>query len=196
MVETTLSVTAILAILALAWAGIAFGVFYELTSTLSLFWAMMVTLRYWYLATGLIAGWVPAVGSYAAFLAYWSLFLIGCLPLIVVMNRVTQDSVPRYPKVVDSVLGFVFGLTSAVILVCSVMTSLPAIVPKVWEPYDHNALLLPFDRAPIAAYQYIEKNWFDISEADPGHTRFPTFKKEDADNFQKYWDDGSGRLNP
>jgi hypothetical protein len=187
MVETALSVTAILLILALAWAGIAFGVFYELTSTLLLFWAMMVTLRYWYLATGLVAGWVPAAGSYAPFLAYWALFLVGCVPLIIVMNRVTQDSIPRYPKVVDSVLGFIFGFTSAVIVVCSVMTSLPVIVPKVWEPYNHDALLLPFDRAPIALYQYIERNWLGIADTDPAHARFPTFEKKDLDDYQKYW---------
>lgn len=187
MVETILSVFAILLILALAWAGIAFGVFYELTSTLLLFFAMMITLRYWFLATGLILSWVPAAGSYAAFIAYWALFLIGCLPLIAVMNGITQDSVPRYPRIVDSVLGFIFGLTSAVILICSVMTSLPVVVPKVWAPYDRGALLRPFDRAPILTYRYIEKNWLGISETNPAHTQFPTFEKADLDDFEKYW---------
>jgi uncharacterized membrane protein required for colicin V production len=187
MVETILSVFAILVILALAWAGIVFGVFYELTSALLLFIAMIVTLRYWYLATGLILSWVPATGSYAAFIAYWALFLIGCLPLIAVMNGITQDSVPRYPKVVDSVLGFIFGFASAVILMCSIMTSLPVIVPKVWAPYDRSALLLPFDRAPITTYQYLEKNWLGIATTDPAHTRFPTFEKTDLDDFEKYW---------
>lgn len=187
MVEISISVAAILAILALAWAGIMFGVFYELTSTLLLFWAMMITLRYWYLATGLLLSWIPAAGAYAPFLAYWTLFLIGCLPLIIVMNRVTQDSVPRYPKVVDSILGFIFGFTSSVILVCSVMTSLPAIAPKVWEPFDRQALLLPFDRLPIAVYQYVEQDWLGITSSDPGHTRFPTFEKTDGEDFQKSW---------
>jgi hypothetical protein len=187
MVETTLSVAAILAILALAWAGIAFGVFYELTSTLLLFWAMMITLRYWYLATGLLLSWVSMPASYACFIAYWALFLIGCLPLIAITNRVTLDSVPRYPRIVDTTLGFVFGLISAVILICCVMTSLSVIVPKLWEPYDRNALLRPFDRTPISVYQSIERDWLRIPVTDPGHTRFPTFEKAGVDDFQKYW---------
>lgn len=187
MVETSLSVAAILVILALAWAGIKFGVFYELTSTLLLFWAMMITLRYWYLATGLLLSWVPAAGSYAPFLAYWALFLIGCLPLIIVMNRITQDSVPRYPKVVDSVLGFIFGLSSGIIIVCSVMTSVPAITPKVWPAYNRDALLLPLDRVPIETYRYIEQHWVGVLETDPAHTRFSTFEKEDWDDPQKNW---------
>ena len=187
MVETSLTVAAILAILALAWAGTTFGVFYELTSTLLLFWAMMVTLRYWYLATGLLLAWVPAAGAYAPFLAYWALFLIGCLPLIVVMNRVTEDSIPRYPKVVDSVLGFIFGLISGIIVVCSVMTSVPVIAPKVWAPFDRHALWLPFDRFPIAVYQHIEQDWLGVASSDSGHSRFPTFEKADVEDTQKYW---------
>ena len=48
MIPLILSLGAIVLILSLAWGGAAaFGVFYELTSTVLLFFAMMVTLRYW-----------------------------------------------------------------------------------------------------------------------------------------------------
>lgn len=187
MVEVILSIMAVVLILSLAWGGMIFGVFYELTSSLLLFFAMMVTMRYWYEATRWIESVMPGAGSYGAFGAYWAMFLIGCLPLILVLNRVTQQAVPRYPRIVDTVLGLVFGFISATILVCCVMTSLSVIAPKVWEPYNSNALTVPFDRFPIAMYETIEGRWLGVPKTNPGHTRFPTFEKADADNFQKYW---------
>jgi uncharacterized membrane protein required for colicin V production len=187
MVELILSIAAIAVILLFAWGGILFGVFYELTSALLLFLAMMVTMRYWYEATRWIESIMPGAGGYGAFGAYWAMFLIGCLPLILVLNRVSQQAVPRYPKVIDTVLGLIFGFIAAAILVCCVFTSLSVIVPKIWEPYNRDALTVPFDRVPIVVYQHIEEQWLGIPKTDPGHTRFPTFEKADVDNFQKYW---------
>ena len=187
MIPLILSIGAIVLILSLAWGGaIVFGVFYELTSSVLLFFAMMVTLRYWYEATRWVESVMPGAGAYGAFGAYWAMFLVGCLPLILVLNRVTQDAVPRYPRIIDQVLGFVFGLIAATILVCCVMTSLSVIVPQIWDSYNHNALTVPFDRYPIAVYQGIEHG-VGIKPNDPGRTRFPTFENKDADDFKKYW---------
>jgi uncharacterized membrane protein required for colicin V production len=186
-IPVILSIAALVLILTLAWGGAAvFGVFYELTSSVLLFFAMMVTLRYWYEATRWVESVMPGAGAYGAFGAYWAMFLAGCLPLILVLNRLTQEAVPRYPKLIDLVLGFVFGFIAATILVCCVMTSLSVITPKIWEPYNHDALTVPFDRYPIAVYRRIE-GIVGINTNDPGHTRFPTFEKQDADDFQKYW---------
>lgn len=187
MVEVILSILALVLILSLGWGGTIFGVFYELTSSLLLFFAMMVTMRYWYEAAGFVESMMPGAGAYGAFGAYWAVFLLGCLPLILVLNQVTQQAVPRYPRVVDTVLGFVFGLISSTILVCCVMTSLSVIAPTIWEPYNHDALTVAFDRFPIAVYQRIEEQCLGIQKADPGHTRFPTFEKADQNDFQKYW---------
>jgi uncharacterized membrane protein required for colicin V production len=186
-IPVILSLGAIVLILTLAWGGAAvFGVFYELTSSVLLFFAMMVTLRYWYEATRWVESVMPGAGAYGAFGAYWAVFLAGCLPLILVLNRVTQEAVPRYPKLIDWALGFVFGFIGATILVCCVMTSLSVIVPTIWEPYNRDALTVPFDRYPIAIYQQIE-DVVGVKTNDPGRTRFPTFEKKDADDLQKYW---------
>jgi uncharacterized membrane protein required for colicin V production len=187
MLELILSIAAILVILSLARLGVLFGVFYELTSALLLFLAMMITLRYWYEAARWIESTLPGAGAYGAFGAYWTMFLVGCLPPILVLNRVTQQAVPRYPKFIDMALGVVFGFIAATILICCVFTSLSVITPKIWEPYHHEALAIHFDRFPIDVYQHIEQQWLGVGEKDPGHTRFPTFEKADADNFQKYW---------
>jgi uncharacterized membrane protein required for colicin V production len=187
MVEVILSIAAIVLILSSARFGVFFGVFYELTSTLLLLFAMMVTLRYWYVTTRWIESVMPGAGAYGAFGAYWALFLAGCLPLILALNRITQWAVPRYPKIIDVVLGVLFGATAATILVCCVFTSLSVVGPKIWEPYNRDALTVPFDRFPIAVYREVEQRWLGIPETDPGHTRFPTFDKADADDFQKYW---------
>lgn len=187
VIPVILSIAAIVLILTLAWGGgMVFGVFYELTSSVLLFFAMMVTLRYWYEATRWVESVMPGAGAYGAFGAYWAVFLAGCLPLILMLNRVTQQAVPRYPRVVDIVLGFIFGFVAATILVCCVMTSLSVIAPKIWEPYNRDALTVSFDQKPIEVYQYIE-NAIGVKADDPGHTRFPTFEKKDADDFQKYW---------
>jgi hypothetical protein len=186
VIPVILSILALVLILSLAWGGTLFGVFYELTSSLLLFFAMMVTMRYWYEATRFVESVMPGAGAYGAFGAYWALFLLGCLPLILVLNQVTQQAVPRYPRIVDMLLGFVFGLISSTILVCCIMTSLSVIVPKIWEPYNPEALTVRFDQKPIEVYQYIE-NAIGVKTNDPGHTHFPTFEKENADDFQKYW---------
>ena len=186
-IPVILSLAAIALILMLAWGGaIAFGVFYELTSSVLLFFAMMVTLRYWYEAARWVESVMPGAGAYGVFGAYWAVFLAGCLPLILMLNRVTQESVPRYPKIIDVVFGFIFGFVAATILVCCVMTSLSVIVPKIWDAYNPNALTVRFDQKPIEVYQYIE-NAIGVKTNDPGRTRFPTFEKNDADDFQKYW---------
>ena len=177
----------IVLILSLAWGGVLFGVFYELTSSLLLFFAMMVSLRYWYEATRWLESVMPGAGAYGALGTYWAVFLLGCVPLILVLNRVTYAGGAALPENYRSVLGFIFGFISATILVCCVMTSLSVVVPTIWEPYNRNALMLPFDRFPIAVYEEIEDHWLGIPKTDPGHTRFPTFEKADADDFQKYW---------
>src|SRR5229473_3043988 len=108
MVETVISAAAIFFILAWARVGVTFGAFYEAVSTVLLLLAMLITLRYWYPLTRWINTWAPDAGSYGAFGAYWAMFLVGCLPLIVVLSRISQQSVPRYPKLVDGVLGGAF----------------------------------------------------------------------------------------
>lgn len=187
-VEIILFALAVLFILGLGRLGMHFGAFYEVTSTLMLFLAMMVSLRYWYSMSRWVATWWSTdEASYATFGSYWALFLLGCLPLLVVMSRVTQESLPKYPAIVDAVVGLVFGTISAAILVCCVMTSLSVIAPKIWEPYNRAALPLPLDTAPIRVYQKLERDWIHITTNDLGHTRFPTFEKADADNMDKYW---------
>ena len=84
-------------------------------------------------------------------------------------------------------LGAVFGFVAASILVCSIFTSLSVVAPKIWEPYNREALTFPLDQYPIALYQGIEEHWFGVSKTNPGHTRFPTFEKADVDTFEKYW---------
>lgn len=190
MTEPIISILAILLILYLGKAGAAYGLFFELISTVLLLFALLVTLRYWYVATQIVQSLTLISGSYAAyaaFVAYWVLFLLGCAPLLVVMKMVNEDSLPKYPNSLDNSLGFVFGMSSAAIFICVLMTSLSVIMPKVWEQYDNGALLIPLDKAPIAGFQYIERNWYGITTNNPAYTRFPTFKKADADSFEKYW---------
>ena len=79
-----------------------FGVFYELTSSLLLFFAMMVTMRYWYEATRWVESVMPGAGAYGAFGAYWAVFLLGCLPLILVLNRVTEEALLKRRRLLNS----------------------------------------------------------------------------------------------
>src|SRR5438477_476743 len=84
---------------------------------------------------------------------------VGETPLMVLTALVERKSTPRYPRVIDAVVGLIFGAMSATILVCTVMTSLSVIMPKVWSDYDRQKLILPMDRVPIAVYQAVEKRW-------------------------------------
>jgi len=116
-------------------------------------------------------------------------FLAGSLPLILVLNRVTQESVPRYPKIIDVVFGFIFGFIAATILVCCVMTSLSVIAPKIWEPYNRDALTVRLDRFPIAVYQDIE-DAVGVKTSDPGRTRFPSLTRTTRTIFRSTGSEG------
>jgi hypothetical protein len=185
--EIVISILAFLIILGMARLGMYFGAFYEVTSTVFLFFAMMFALRYWYLITRLLSPWFSGQNGYAAFGAFWIAFLVGSIPLIILMARVGWESSPRYPRVVDAALGLLFGAVSSAILVCTVMSSLSVIVPKVWSGYNPDKLILPMDKVPIEMYQAVEQRWLGVGPKDPGHTRFPTFEKNDADDLYKYW---------
>jgi uncharacterized membrane protein required for colicin V production len=187
MVELIVSIVCLLLILYMGRMGAAFGMFFEMTSAVLLFFAMLASLRYWYPFSQWFGSVAPISGAYATFVSYWVLFLLGSIPLMVVLKFVNEDSRPKYPTVLDNLLGFLFSATSGAIVICAVMTSLSVIVPKVWEPYERTALLVPLDTVPISVYQAIERGWFGIAEKDPTHTRLPTFEKADADNAEKYW---------
>ena len=187
MFEPALSILAIGLILYLGRLGIIFGVFRELISALWLFFAMMVTLRYWWLATAGVMANTPLTGANAALVAFWSVYLVACLPLLVLARFMQKDVVALYPRMLDMLLGPVFGTFSAVILVSCLMLSLSVFLPKIWEDYQPTGLIVRLDKLPINVYQVVEGKWLGITEKNPGHARFPTLEKADVDDFQKYW---------
>ena len=187
MFEMILSIIALVLVLYLGRMGASFGLFYEMTSMLLLFFAMMVTLRYWFLFTGVIVSVTPLEGPYAAFVAYWCLFLLGCLPLIGAMKIINEDSRPKYPTALDAPLAFVFGTVAAAIFVCSVMTSFSVILPKVWEPYERSDLLVPLDEIPFKVYRFVEGKLLGVKKGDPAQTPLPTLGNTEADDFEKFW---------
>lgn len=187
MIEVIITIFAIILILYLGRVGASFGLFFEMTSALLFFLAMMVTLRYWHQATILFNSLVPFGPAYAVFWGFLLSFILGCIPLIVVIKYVNEDARPKYPNWLDTVLGFVFGTISASIVVCCAFTLMSVILPKAWRDYDPSALFLRLDQYPIQVFQAIESGLFGIGEHDPRHTPLPTLEKADLDNFDKYW---------
>jgi uncharacterized membrane protein required for colicin V production len=187
MVETILTIFAILVILYLGRVGASFGMFFEMTSTVFFFFAMLVTMRYWHQATQIFNSIVPFGNAYAAFWGFLLLFILGCLPLLWVLKNVNDESRPKYPEILDTVLGFVFGALSSGIVICCVFTLMSVIVPKAWADYDPSNSFLRLDRVPIATMRFIESTFFGIGEADPARTRLPTLEKSDLDDFEKFW---------
>ena len=188
MFEPVLSFLAIALILYLGWLGIFFGVFQELSNTLWLFFTMMVTLRYWWLVTDWLMAHTSITGAHAVIIAFWSVFLVvACVLLLMLSRFMEKDAVAKYPKLLDSVLGGIFGVLSAVILISCMMLSLSVLMPKIWESYERTGLIAPLDELPIKVYRTVEEKWLGLAEKDPGHTLLPTLKKTDVDDFKKYW---------
>jgi hypothetical protein len=191
MVEPILTVCAVLLILYLGRVGASYGLFFELTSTVLFFFAMLVACRYWYLFTQLVNTQTPFGHAYSAFWGFLLLFILGCIPLIALLKTVNEDAQPKYPPLFDVVVGFVFGSLSAAIIICSTFTMMSVIMPKAWDAYDPErlgVLGIRLDRAPIAVYRFIEQTVFGIGEDDAGRTRLPTLDKADLDDFEKYWE--------
>ncbi|MGD0016892.1 MAG: CvpA family protein [Verrucomicrobiia bacterium] len=188
MFEPILSFIAIGLIFYLAWLGIFFGVFQELSNTLWLFFTMMVTLRYWWPVTDWLMANTSITGANAVIIAFWSVFLtVACVVILVLSRLMEKDAMAKYPKLLDSVLGGVFGFLSAVILISCMMLSVSVFMPKFWEPYERTGLVAQLDEIPIKMYRTVEGKWLGIGVKDPGHTLLPTLKKADVDDFKKYW---------
>ena len=47
--------------------------------------------------------------------------------------------------------------------------------------------MVRLDKMPIALFQHIERDWFQIPPTDPTHTKLPTLDKTKADDPDKYW---------
>lgn len=185
MVEPIISIACLLLILYLGRMGAAFGMFFEMTSTVLLLFAMLATLRFWYPFSQWFSAVGPVSGIHAIFVSYWILFLLGSIPLIVVMKQVNEDSRPKYPAILDKVLGFLFGAASGAIVICAVMTSLSVILPTLWKDYEHRQILFSLDTLPLTVYQEIENNVAGIDDKDPSHTRFPSLEREDIQEAEK-----------
>jgi len=185
--EVILSILAVIVILYLGRVGASFGLFFEMTSAVLFTFAMLVTMRYWYHATQIFNSIVPVGPAYSAFWGFLLLFILGCIPLIAVMKSVNEDARPKYPNLLDTILGFVFGTISAAVVVCCVFTLVSVLLPKAWKDYDPNALFFRLDQYPIQVYQFVEQDVFGVTDKDPGHTRLPTLEKGDLDDFEKYW---------
>jgi uncharacterized membrane protein required for colicin V production len=168
------------------------GLFHELTNMLSLLTGLWVALRYWYPVTAYLHGKlggssvvVPA--GNAALVAFWALMLASALPLLLVFNRLDERFIPRYPRTVDAASGLVCGVGTSLIVVCGVMMSVSVFAPKIAPSYDRDTLLVPWDRLPITAYRRLESGWLGMTNNAPGKTRFPTFDKENVDDFDSFW---------
>jgi hypothetical protein len=148
---------------------------------------MMVTLRYWWLATAVLMANTPLSVVNAALVAFWAVFLMACVPVLVLTRFMQKDVVAPYPRILDLLLGPVFGIISATIVVSCLMLSLSVFMPKIWDGYQPTGLVVRFDTLPMEVYQSVEQKWLGITEKDPGHTRFPTLEKADVDDFEKYW---------
>ena len=187
MIETIISVVALLLILEMGRLGSLFGFFLELTSTLLLFFAMMVGLRYWFVATQLLRLHATIPVPYAMLICFWTVFVACSVPLVLLTQRISEDKVPRYPRRFDALLGFVFGVASGTILVCIVLTSLSIVLPTMWTTYDQSRLLVPLDQVPLRAYRFVEQNCLRIPADDARHTPLPTLVATNAEDVAQVW---------
>lgn len=187
MIEGIISILALLLLLELARLGMSFGFFTETANTFLVFFSMMIALRYWHAVTGLLVTVAPVPPVHAALIGFWVLFLIACAPLMWLTKRVDEDAAPRYPRWLDAGLGAVFGAVSGAMIICVVMMSLSIVLPGIWTTYERSNLMVPLDRAPLAAYRFVEQNLLGIPADDPRRTPLPTLDKNDAATLEKYW---------
>lgn len=187
MIETVISVVALLLILELGRLGSLFGFFLELTSTLLLFFAMMVSLRYWFVATQLLRSHATIPVPYAMLICLWAVFVACSVPLVLLTQRIGEEKTPRYPRRLDALLGFVFGVASGTILVCIVLMSLSVILPTMWTTYDHTRLLVPLDQVPLQVYRLVEDKCLRIPADDVRHTPLPALVATNAEDVTQSW---------
>ncbi len=187
MTEGILSVLALLLLLELTRLGMSFGFFTEAANTLLVFFAMMISLRYWFVVTRLLVMVAPVPPVYAALMGFWLMFLIGCAPLVWLTKKVDEEVAPHYPRWLDAGLGAVFGAASGAVIICVVMMSLSIVLPTIWTTYERSNLMVPLDQAPLVAYRFVEQHVLGIPADDPRRTPLPTLDKADAGALEKYW---------
>lgn len=155
--------------------GIKSGAFPALRWMLGSLLALLVALRYWFLATRSASALQPLPLPALAVGCFWLLLVVVLYGFMKGCDDYIEPLDSETPSFVDRLLGAVFGGVTGWVFVSAALMSASLLVPQLFAGKS-EILPIAFDQMPVAAYRFVETNLAGISENDPAHTPLPPFQ--------------------
>lgn len=176
MIEPLLITVALFVILASMLIGSKTGALPALRWMLGSLLALLVALRYDFLASRSASALQPVPTPILAALCLWLLF--GAV--LYVFRKGCDDYLEPFesetPSIIERLLGAVFGGVTGAVFVAVVVLSAGILAPQLFA--ERSTLLpVPIEELPVVAYRWVETNLAGISENDPAHTPLPQLRR-------------------
>ncbi len=173
MIEIGISIVALVAIVYGGIHGAKEGLFRAFVRLCLGLLGFIIAIRFWYLGTDFLAAQISVNPEQVSFAAFWGIFVLVVMPILVGIKTLNNDFIPVYPIPLERFVGFLFGAANAVILASAMLLSLTLNIPSVFSAYDETKLLLPIHRLPALLYRNVETGLTHVSPDSRSHTLLP-----------------------
>lgn len=166
---TSLLVLAALPVLYRAWSGVRYGASVEMRYLLTIFFGVLVAIRFWQPLTETLCGAInfdPRLLAVGAFLVLFGLGAMVAGYAVNVRAKVFQSVKANY---LNSVLGLVAGLASGALLGACLLWISVVVVPG---QFDSQPRLKEFIDFPKTVFQSIE-TLMGVAPDSAGRTKYP-----------------------
>lgn len=186
--EMILLLVALLPVIWRVWIGLRMGATVEFRYMIVCVFALLVSMRYWYLVTSALAEYFTADPQYLAAGVCVVLFLVSFLLASVVVNIKAQVFLSVRSNIPDTVLGGVAGLISGAAIACSILLTASVALPGKVENFATSNYPVPADKYPALIFRTIEQNVAHIAQESTGHTLLPVVKPVEGQSPVLTWE--------
>jgi len=187
MIEFLICFGAFVIILLFVRLGMKAGGFLALAGMLAAVFGLLVSLRYWFVASRFVNTYEKDSIPLIAVVVFWVVFTGASLIFKKLRENYTDTFEFVHPSLVDNALGAIFGFVTGAVFAMALMMTLTIAASQYWPAYKPGALPLPIDRWPLQAYRFVETRIIGVSQADAAHTLLPVLEGADAQNPASFW---------
>ena len=148
----------------------------ELRYLIVCLFGLLVSLRYWYLATAVVSGFLPIDPQYLAAGVCVVLFLAAAAFAGLVVNLKGEVYQSVRANYLESGLGLVAGLLAGGLIAASILLTAAVALPGKVEGFDEKNYPVALHEYPGALFRELEKSVAHIEQASTARTPLPVLK--------------------
>jgi len=173
MTELFIYAAALLVLFLSAQTGAKSGAFAALSWMLTSVFALLVTMRYWFLVTHAASAYETVSLPILATFCFWLPFVLLLFVLVKLREAYLYEFEAVSGSFVGGLLGALFGTVSGAVLVAALAMTASLLAPQYFPVGQPTLLPIALDAMPQRAFRYLETNLAGVSEKDPAHTPLP-----------------------